>query len=174
MRIKKKLVPGIDYTTRFTEAMLVERGVRDRYSLAFMSSPNAFAGTEKLDILVAAMPQRVRVRSLRLTVDSQSAAGCNVWGILAVLPENITANSIVLPTAANPVWDFWEPASGILWTMVGDTDFNNNLTIFDRDWEGDGRVIDLKVGDRIIWMATTGATGGDAIIWGIIDIEILS
>lgn len=155
--------------------MLVEKGVKDRYSLAVLVSPNSGGTTEKLDVLVADRPQTIRVRSLRLSVKSDATAGAYMFGALVVTAQNINANSLFVPTVSPlvSVVDLYEPAANVIWSCIGTADSPTNNNVFDREWSGDGRLINLMVGDRLVWLARVEDTG-DFYGFMLLDIEILN
>lgn len=168
---QEKWERGIDSSGTFTEDMLVEREVRDRYSIAWLAGPDSGV-TEVRELLVSPHPQKVRVRSLKVSTNSVSPSGATVFSTLVVLAEGLTYASLEIPSGTTPVYDLWEPASSIIWSDVGHVYYGTNETIFFREWYGDGRVIDLKVGDRILWLSEV-ALGGNAIQWGVLDLDVI-
>lgn len=169
---QEKWERGTDSSEPFTEDMLVERGVKDRYSIGFFTASNGVGVTGKRLVFEADRPQKLRVRSLKLSGNSQDPAGCEFWGLLVVMPEGQTPADMTLPSGTSPVWDLWEPASNILWSVVGAADYDNNMTLFDREWYGDGKIIDFKVGDAI-WFINRTWSGTSCLCSVILDMDVV-
>lgn len=155
--------------------MLVERGVKDRIIKAvLMSLP--VAGQDDQLIYNGGYPRNVRVRQLVGNVYSLDSPSTGVWMVLAVLREGAPVPSMDVPTnAGSPLKDLWPAEANVLWCHYARTYFTGGTSgVVERpvttfEWFGDGKVIRLAEGDRILMVAKT--TTGDASVYFILDLE---
>lgn len=152
--------------------MLVERGVKDRYSIGFYLGLVNNGSTKKQECLHAQRPQAIRLRSIKLTCDSQGPAQATVWGLLVCCQDGDLPGDITLPSVTFPVWDMYEPAANIVWSWIGNVDYNNNTNVFDREWYGDGVTINMKWHDSLWFVARTD--GEDCSVHGIAEFDIVA
>jgi len=155
--------------------MLVERRVQDRYLLSDrMQTTNA--STTKQVLLSATWPQRVRIRQLTLTSrGSISAATANTNITCFVLvPNGLTAGSVTIANSAC-VEDYYDPAGQVIWSYVcslGDANAGTGPQIDTVVWYGDGLMIDLAVGDTIVWAGKCDDANGQQLNVAL-DLDIL-
>lgn len=155
--------------------MLVERRIQDRYSLIDrMQTVNT--STTKQVLLQATWPQRIRIRQMTLTSRgsiSAATANTNVT-CLVLVPNGLTAGSINVPTGAG-VQDAYDPASLVLWCYVHsmmDANAGTGPSASTVVWYGDGKEIQLGVGDAIYWCGKCDDNNGQQLNV-LLDIDIL-
>lgn len=163
--------------------MLVERGIKDRYLTLSVATSSTESGTDKVEIIEATLPQRLRIRRLSGSVwlpigshdndpgENGQAIGCIV---VAVVPQGLTPASI-LPAGFS--WDLWEPASDVLYSrvivVVDDWDNKAGPSAVNWEWEGDGTIFDLKVGDRVFLIYKEIGSPTISVCRVMLDVEIL-
>lgn len=149
--------------------------MKDRYSLSDrMQTTNA--STTKQVLLTATWPQRIRIRQLSLASrGSISSATANTNGTFLVLvPNGLTAGSVSIATGAGVV-DAYDPASQVIWCYVNSMMDGNAGTgpgSGHVQWFGDGKVIEMAVGDSIYWCGKCDDSNGHQLNI-LLDIDIL-
>lgn len=156
--------------------MLVERVAKDRYLSASLTIVTTAADVG-VELLQAARPQRLRVRSFKTAVrgGNTSTSGSGIWMVLAVVDNSLGPSNVAAPTVSGTPVDLYEPASNVIWTDVQyclDFDGGTGPGVFHTEWYGDGKVIELKSGDSIYLICD--ADNDTIMVRAILDLEILS
>lgn len=166
--------PGKDFSQPFTDFMLVEREVRDRYLSASYSSVPA-ASDVGVNLIEAIQPQKLRVRSLKVSILGASTQETVLWMVLVVVPDSLGPGNVNLPSVTGTPVDLYEPASNVIWSSVWNMVDGNSSTgpaIQEERWWGDGRIIELKAGDAIYIIFDSENATVEARV--ILDMDILS
>lgn len=155
--------------------MIVERSTKDRYILGDWMAPTN-AATSKQDLFTAIRPQKLRVRNLKFAIRASQNTVNWVGTVFAVVlvPQGFTAGSVFVPTAAG-VDDVYEPASNVIYAdniILEDTNAGTGPGTVHIQWLGDGKLIDLKVGDKIAWVAKTDESSG-SLLRILLDLDIV-
>lgn len=155
--------------------MIVEKGTRDRYFLGdWLACTNAT--TTKQDLFTAERPQTLRVRSMKFAIrasqNTVNWVGC-VFAVVLV-QAGFTAGSVFVPTAAG-VDDVYDPAANVLYSdccILQDTNAGTGPGTIHIVYNGDGKKIDMKVGDKISWVARSDELSGN-LLRIILELDIL-
>lgn len=155
--------------------MLVEKRIQDRYSLSDRMQTTS-ASTTKQVLLQATWPQRIRIRQMILTSrGSISSATANTNGTFLVLvPNGLTAGSVTIATSAGVV-DAYDPAGLVVWSYVNslmDANAGTGPGANTIVWYGDGKEIQMAVGDSLWWVSKCDDANGHQMNI-LLDIDIL-
>lgn len=156
--------------------MLIEKSVKDRFVLSDWLSCTSAATTKQV-LLTATRPMKLRIRDLKFAARaSQNTVNFTTGAVCLVLVQaGYTAGSVFVPTAAG-VDDLYEPASNLIWNdvwIVLDANAGTGPGTRHNQWNGDGLIINMMVGDSIQWCGKTDEAIGQLLRIHL-DIDILS
>lgn len=157
--------------------MILERTLRDRYCTVTEVQLTSASTTKQL-ILTATYPQKVRVRSIK-QVALQGSDGYVVHEVtVSVVPNGqaIPGLAAISAAPAGNSYDYPDQENSTIWSHLGATlDYNSSASAgngVDRVvWYGDGRVIDLAVGDRI-YLLGKSSSANPLYLWLMMDMDI--
>lgn len=156
--------------------MIVERNIQDRYTILGMTTAVTATSTSQL-LLTASYPTRLRVRKYQECFINGGTGFSVVASALVVVHNGGTIPSIAAtPTVAGSA-DYIDPQDSVIYSNLNiNSDFNATgggpEAVNSPPWFGDNKIIELKVGDLIYYLARQdNATASNCYF--MLDLDVL-